>query len=71
MNKLKDVLQGNRFIFQRDNATVHTAKVVKSYFAANNIPLLEWPARSPDMNIIENLWGDVARVVYASSVTSK
>lgn len=29
------------FIFQQDNAAVHTAKIVKSYFEANNILLLE------------------------------
>jgi hypothetical protein len=58
-------ISGEKFTFQQDNAAVHSAKVVKSYFTANNIPLLEWPARSPDINIIENLWADLARAVYA------
>ena len=39
--------------------------MVKSYFEANNVPLSECPARSLDMNIIENLWRDLARTVYA------
>ncbi|KOC59908.1 hypothetical protein WH47_10550, partial [Habropoda laboriosa] len=34
-----------QFIFQQDNAAVHTAKVVQTYFKTNNIPLLKWPAR--------------------------
>jgi len=58
-------ISGEMFTFQQDNAAVHSAKVVKSYFTANNIPLLEWPARSPDIRIIENLWADLARAVYA------
>jgi transposase len=54
-------ISGEKFTFQQDNTAVHSAKVVKSYFKANNIPLLEWPARSPDINVIENLWKDLAR----------
>jgi transposase len=52
------------FYFQHDNARVHTAKPVKAWIAASGIKLLDWPANSPDMNIIENLWAIVKRELY-------
>lgn len=52
------------FLFQQDNAAIHASKFTKQWFAQHNIELLEWPACSPDLNPIENLWGIISRRIY-------
>ncbi len=44
------------FIFQQDLAPAHTAKSTKSWLNDHGVGVLDWPANSPDLNPIENIW---------------
>jgi transposase len=39
-----------------DNAPCHAAQSVKAFLAENDVKSLNWPASSPDLNPIGNLW---------------
>jgi transposase len=43
-------------LFVQDNASIHTAKVVKDWFKNSGIPILESPPYSPDLNLIKIVW---------------
>uniref|UniRef100_A0A914DE07 Tc1-like transposase DDE domain-containing protein n=1 Tax=Acrobeloides nanus TaxID=290746 RepID=A0A914DE07_9BILA len=53
--------------FQQDNAKIHVSRSTERWFEAQNIPLLDWPNRFPDLNPMENLWAILARRVYANN----
>lgn len=55
---------GEDFILHQDRAPTHTSRYSQDAFARMRIPLLDWPSRSPDLNLIENCWSMIASRVY-------
>ena len=56
--------------FQDDNAPVHRARIIEEYKRNNHINCITWPAQSPDLNIIENIWLRIKRELQNTAQTS-
>ena len=67
-------LANKKWVSQQDNVPIHQNRLMKTCFKAKNMQVLDQPSRSPDLNPIDNLQGDLARRVcshrkqYYSSV---
>ena len=55
---------GNDFVLQQDNCRIHVSKLMKEWMAKVYMTTLEWLARSTDLNLIENVWEMLAKLVY-------
>jgi len=57
-------VRNNGYILQHDGASSHRCKLVTAYLLDNNVQSLKWPAKSPDLNIIEYMWKVLSDIVY-------
>lgn len=69
-NALKDCLlpfaaekMRDKWIMQQGNTSVHMSKDTRSWLNDNQVQVMDWPTTSSDLNLIENLWGLLARHV--------
>ena len=50
------LFQGRACIFQQDDAKPHTASITTAWLRRRRVRVLNWPACSPDLSPIENIW---------------
>ena len=63
LSQLQTLYNGANGILQHDNAPPHASIHTTTWLHNNHVQTLNWPAYSPDMNVIENVWAHITNVL--------
>ena len=61
----------SNWILLQDNAPCHNSKMTKEWLQNHQIEVMNWPANSPDLNPIENMWGYIKQKLLRVGSHSK
>jgi hypothetical protein len=50
-------------LFMEDNAPIHKSQYTAAWKEDHDIETIRWPAQSPDLNPIENLWAQLKQAI--------
>ncbi|GFU94857.1 transposable element Tcb2 transposase [Trichonephila clavipes] len=59
---------GLQFLFMDDNAPYHRTVAAEQLLESEDIERMDWPARSPDINLIEHVWDFLGRRLAARTL---
>ncbi len=54
-------IHDHHLMLQHDNTRLRVARICRQFLEAENIPVIAWPAYSPDMSPIEHVWDALDR----------
>lgn len=56
---------GVDWLLQQDNAPAHSSEATQLFLESKGVALLGWPSKSPDLNVIENMWHLLSQRIYS------